>query len=78
MGRLRIRKSEDKSVARVMRRIARRGTSAEEEVRQILRDALSGKADVDFKTLAAKVRKLTAGRQHDPSEVLIREGRDER
>ncbi len=31
-----------------------------------------------FETLAAEFRALTAGRDHTPSEVLMREGRDER
>ncbi|MGF9562508.1 hypothetical protein [Neorhizobium sp. JUb45] len=31
-----------------------------------------------FETLAEEFRALTAGRKHTPSEVLMREGRDER
>jgi plasmid stability protein len=43
-----------------------------------LRRALSGEAEVDFDKLAAELRKLTADRHHTPSEILQREGRDER
>jgi hypothetical protein len=31
-----------------------------------------------FRELAAKVRSMTKGRRHTPSEILLREGRDER
>jgi hypothetical protein len=31
-----------------------------------------------FETLAREFRALTAGRDHTPSEILMREGRDER
>lgn len=30
------------------------------------------------KAMAARVRAMTAGRRHTPSEILLREGRDER
>lgn len=78
MGSLSIRKIDDETMSRLKRRAARHGNSAEEEVRRILRDTLSGEAEVDFVALAAEVRKLTSGRTQVPSEVLVREGRDER
>ncbi|MDX2221800.1 MAG: hypothetical protein SFV21_03560 [Rhodospirillaceae bacterium] len=78
MGSLSIRKIDDETMSRLKRRAARHGNSAEEEVRRILRDTLSGEAEVDFIALAAEVRKLTSGRTQVPSEVLVREGRDER
>jgi len=31
-----------------------------------------------FKEIAAKIREMTAGRRHTPSEISQREGRDER
>ncbi len=65
-------------MARLKRRAARHGRSAEAEVRDILRHALSEEAEVDFDDLAAQFRALTAGRRHTPAEQLLREGRDER
>jgi plasmid stability protein len=60
------------------RRAARHGQSAEAEARDVLRRALSGEAEVDFDTLAAELRKLTADRHHTPSYILQQESRDER
>ena len=78
MASLSIRNLEDELLARLKRRAARHGRSAEAEVRDILRRTLSGEAETDFKALAAELRALTAGRQHTPAEELQREGRDER
>jgi antitoxin FitA len=69
---------EDDTMARLKRRAARHGRSAEAEARDILAQALSAEADLDFAELAAELRALTAGRQHTPAEDLQREGRQER
>jgi antitoxin FitA len=75
---LHVRNLDDELVVRLKRRAARHGRSAEAEHREILRQALSGETQPDFEDLAARLRALTAGRRHTPSEVLQREGRDER
>ncbi|MDX2145354.1 MAG: hypothetical protein SFV19_18525 [Rhodospirillaceae bacterium] len=78
MGSLSIRNLDDELLARLKRRAARHGQSAEAEVRAILSLTLSGEAETAFDDLAAKLRKLTAGRRHTPAEKLVREGRRER
>jgi antitoxin FitA len=75
---LSVRNLDDELVARLKRRAARHGQSAEAEVRDILRQALSAEADAGFEELAAELRALLADRRHTPSERLVREGRDER
>jgi antitoxin FitA len=77
-GNLSIRNVDDDLIARLKRRAARHGQSAEAEIRQILRQALEAEPEADFDRLAAELRQLTLGRQHTPAEVLLREGRDER
>ncbi|MEI7607091.1 MAG: hypothetical protein WCJ64_06885 [Rhodospirillaceae bacterium] len=77
-GNLHVRNLEDDLIARLKRRATRNGRSAEAEHRDILRQALAGDAEPSFDDLAAELRALTAGRRHTPSEVLLREGRDER
>jgi antitoxin FitA len=78
MASLSVRNLEDDTMARLKRRAARHGRSAEAEARDILAQALSAEADLDFAELAAELRALTAGRQHTPAEDLQREGRQER
>lgn len=75
---LHVRNLDDGLVAKLKRRAARHGRSAEAEHREILRQALSAEVEPDFDRLASEFRKLTAGRRHTPSEVLLRESRDER
>ena len=75
---LHVRNVDDELIARLKRRAARHGRSAEAEHREILRQTLSGESHTSFDELAAELRRLTAGREHTPSEVLMREGRDER
>jgi plasmid stability protein len=75
---LHVRNLDDETVARLKRRAARHGRSVEAEHREILRQALSTEVAPDFDSLAAELRALTAGRRQTPSEVLQREGRDER
>jgi antitoxin FitA len=77
-GNLSVRNVDDELIARLKRRAARHGQSAEAEVRDILRQVLEGEAEIDFEHLAADLRRLTAGRRHTPAEILQREGRDER
>ncbi len=75
---LHVRNLEDEVVARLKRRAARNGRSAEAEHREILRQALRTETEPTFEEQAAKLRAETAGRMHTPSEVLLRESRDER
>jgi antitoxin FitA len=78
VGNLSVRNLDDELIARLKRRAARHGQSAEAEVREILRQALSAEPEPSFDDLAAELRALTAGRHHTPAEQLQREGRDER
>jgi plasmid stability protein len=78
MASLSVRNLDDSLVARLKRRAARHGNSAEAEVRAILQTVLACETEPDFESLAAELRALTAGRVHTPSEVLMREGRSER
>jgi antitoxin FitA len=75
---LHVRNLDDDLVARLKRRAARHGRSAEAEHREILREALAGEDEASFDKLAADLRKVTRGRKQTPSEILLREGRDER
>jgi len=77
-GSLSVRNLDDELIARLKRRAARHGRSAEAEHREILRQALASESGPDFEELAAQMRALTKGRAHTPAEVLAREGRDER
>jgi plasmid stability protein len=77
-GNLHVRNLDDELIARLKRRAARHGRSAEAEHREILRQALATEEEVSFETLAAELRKLTGRRRQTPSEVLLREGRSER
>lgn len=77
-GSLSVRNLDDDLILRLKRRAARHGRSAEAEHREILRQALSGEAEASFEDLAAEFRRLTSGRRHTPTEILQREGREER
>jgi plasmid stability protein len=76
MASLVVRNIEDELVARLKRRAATHGRSAEAEHREILRQALAG--ETAFETLSAQIRALTTGRKHTPSEDILRGLRDER
>ena len=78
MAQLVVRNLDEELVLRLKLRAAEHGRSAEAEHREILRQALAAVPRRSFKELAAKVRSMTAGRTHTPSEALLREGRDER
>jgi len=77
-GNLQVRNLDDDLIARLKRRAARHGRSTEAEHREILRQALSAEVELSFEELAADLRRLTKGRKSTPSEVLLREGREER
>ncbi len=73
-GSLNVRDLDDDLIARLKRRAARHGRSAEAEHRETLRQAI----EPSFDELAAELRKLTRGRRQTPAELLLRKGRDER
>jgi plasmid stability protein len=77
-GNLHVRNLDDELIARLKRRAVRHGRSTEAEHREILRQALAGEGDSSFDKLAADLRKLTKRRKQTPSEILLRQGRDER
>lgn len=77
-GNLHVRNLDDDLIARLKRRAARHGRSAEAEHREILRQVLATEAEPSFDRLAAELRELTKGRNHTPSETLLRESREER
>ena len=75
---LQVRNLDDEIVVRLKRRAARHGRSMEAEHREILRQAVSSEIEPSFQELAARLRELTPSVPQTPSEVLQREGRDER
>jgi plasmid stability protein len=77
-GNLHVRNLEDDLIARLKRRAARHGRSTEAEHREILRQALAAEIEPSFDVLAAELRKLTKRWKQTPSEVLLRQGREER
>ena len=77
-GSLHVRNLDDDLIRRLKRRAARHGRSTEAEHREILRQVLAAEVEPSFDTLAAELRQLTGKRKQTPSEVLLREGRDER
>lgn len=77
-GNLHVRNLDDDLIARLKRRAARHGRSAEAEHREILREVLANDGEPSFETLAAGLRKLTKRRKQTPSETLLREGREAR
>ncbi len=77
MASLHVRNVDDAVVARLKERAARNGRSAEAEHRALLLSALNAE-QLSFAEIAARLREMTAGRKHTPSEILQRESRDER
>lgn len=77
MASLHVRNVDEEIVKRLKERAVRNGRSAEAEHRAILTEML-GVERPNFEELAGRLRELTKGRPHTPSEVLQREGRDER
>lgn len=82
MASLHVRNIEDDIVARLKERAARNGRSAEAEHRAILREALDNESaaarKAEWLARADAFRTSLEGRHHTPSEVLLRESRDER
>ena len=78
MASLHVRNIPDDIVRKLKIRAARNGRSAEAEHREILRQAIAGESEESFDEIAARLRKMTEGRVLTPSELLVREGRDER
>jgi antitoxin FitA len=79
MASLHVRNVDDDVVARLKERAARNGRSAEAEHRAILQTALPhDEDDAIFDELSTKLRERLKGRTFTPSEVLLRESRDER
>ncbi|PSJ57740.1 hypothetical protein C7I84_17085 [Mesorhizobium ephedrae] len=78
MASLHVRNVDDELVARLKQRAQTHGRSAEAEHRAILQQALFEEPGQDFDQLAARLRKRLEGRHHTPSEILLRESRDER
>ncbi len=77
-GNLHVRNIDDDLIVRLKRRAVRHGRSAEADHREILRQVLSSETEAGFDELAAELRAMTAGRPQTPSEILLRESRDER
>jgi antitoxin FitA len=77
-GNLHVRNIDDDLIIRLKRRALRHGRSAEAEHREILRQVLADEPEASFDDLAAKLRAMTAARRQTPSELLLREGREER
>ena len=77
-GNLHVRNLDDELIAKLKRRAARHGRSTEAEHREILRQALLNEVEPSFEKLASDLRMLSRRRKQTPSEVLLREGREER
>jgi plasmid stability protein len=77
-GNLHVRNIDDDLVLRLKRRALRHGRSAEAEHREILRQVLADEPEASFDDLAARLRAMTARRSQTPSELLLRESREER
>ncbi|HMR31122.1 MAG TPA: plasmid stabilization protein [Geminicoccaceae bacterium] len=73
-----VRNVDTETARRLRLRAARHGRSMEAEHREILRAALADDSAESFWDLADKIRGLTEGTTQVPSEVLLRESRDER
>lgn len=83
MASLHVRNIDDEIVERLKGRAKRNGRSAEAEHREILKRALEWDqpptTDIDdWKRRAAEFRESLKGMTFTPSEVLLRESRDER
>ena len=77
MAQLLVRNVDEETVAWLKARAAAHGHSVEAEHREILRAARAASAPADFWERAAQLRAETAGRRMTPSEVLLRETRDD-
>lgn len=68
---------DDELVRELRKRADQHGRTPEAEHRDILRQALQSGPAPSFGDLAAEMRKLTSDRQHTPSEILLRQTREE-
>jgi antitoxin FitA len=76
---LTVRNVDDELVRRLKIRAAKNGRSAEAEHRDILAQALlRSEAGESFWEMADRVRKMTEGRHHTPTEILKYEDDDRR
>lgn len=75
---LHVRNVDDEIITNLKRRASENGRSAEAEHREILRHALLSRIDAEWERRAAALREATEGKLHIPSEILIREDRDNR
>lgn len=73
---LKVGNVDEALIERLVDRAVRHGRSVEAEHRAILVEALG--TESPFEEIAAKLRAILGGRKHTPSELLMREGRDER
>lgn len=74
-----IRNIDEATVRALKERAARNGRSAEAEYRVILKTAAAEKAEpFDWIKASDDLRARSAGRNHTPSEILVRESREER
>lgn len=74
-----VRHLDEATVQALKQRAARNGRSAEAEYRAILTAAAAESADgFDWITASDQIRAHTVGRPQTPSEVLVRQSRDER
>ena len=83
MASLHVRNVDDDLVRRLKERASLHGRSAEAEHREILKDVLDQEAQAASRKAEAwrrmdAFRKSLEGRPHTPSELLLRESRDER
>jgi plasmid stability protein len=83
MASLHVRNVDDAIVTRLKERAARHGRSAEAEHREILKAALRWNSpppidEEEWEKRAKAFRDSLKDRHHTPSEVLLRESRDER
>jgi len=78
MATLHVRNLDEDLVRKLKVRAALNGRSAEAEHREILKRALEGEIEMSFDEMAARVRAMIGDRPQTPSEVLLREIREER
>ena len=79
MATVNVRRLDDDVARRLKRRAEANNRSLESEARSILAAAAEDDAAVkrkSFGELSARLRRMTRGRAHTPSEVLVREDRD--
>ena len=74
---LHVRNVDDRVAQQLKARAAQNGRSAEAEHRMILERALIDDRRAEAIRAMDELRRATAGRRHTPSEVLVRETRDE-